>query len=309
MSGVDVVARRLAAQHLDLRLPASSWRRAARSGLQDGAPRSVVLALHARAEGVTPDAWEDPAFAQVWGPRGAVFVVPVEDVAAFTLGLLSRDASVRASAERDADALAAALGADRVRKREALPAVGGRVASLLAASTTGRIRLRWDGRDTLVWVVPAPDVEPETARTELARRFLDAYGPSTADGFARWAGLPPAEVRATWSPGASSPTTDTATPSGVRLLPPGDPFLLSPDRELLVPDDARRRAVWPRGTPQPGALLVDGEFAGTWRRRGHRVDVTPFGPLTRGTRRSAEEEAAGFPLDLAREVEVRWLAG
>jgi hypothetical protein len=305
-----VVAARLAAQHLDRRLPESGRVRAARCGLQDGAPRSAVLALYARAGGTTAEAWEDPAFVQVWGPRGAVWVVPAADVAVFTLGLLPRDESLREAAEQDADVLAAALGGDRVRKREALDAVGGRVDRLLRAAPTGRVRLRWDGRDTWVWTVPPPSVDPDAARAELLRRFLTALGPATAAGFATWAGLTPADARATWEVVAEEPSPNR-TPHhppalGVRLLPPGDLFLQAPDRDLLVPDAARRAAVWPLGTPQPGALLVDGELTGTWRRRGHRIEIAAFDEPAEETRRAAEEEAAGFPLDLARPVEVRW---
>jgi len=305
-----VVTARLAAQHLDRRLPASARGRAARYGLQDGSPRSAVLSLYARAAGTTADAWEDPAFVQVWGPRAAVWVVPAADVAVFTLGLLPRDEALREAAEQDADLLAAALGADRVRKRAALDAVGGRVDRLLRAAPTGRVRIRWDGRDTLVWTVPPPPVDPDAARAELLRRFLAALGPATATGFATWAGLTPADARATWEVVADEPARNPAphdAPArGVRLLPPGDLFLQAPDRDLLVPDAARRAAVWPRGTPQPGALLVDGELAGTWRRRGHRLEVAAFDHPSEETRRAAEEEAAGFPLDLARPVEVRW---
>ncbi|GAA4903254.1 winged helix DNA-binding protein [Actinomycetospora succinea] len=308
MTRADVIAHRLAAQHLDRRLPAAAWRAAVSSGLQDGAPRSAVLSLYARVAGVRPDAWEDPALAQVWGPRGAVWVVPAADADVFTLGLMPHDERLREAAERDADALAVALGAARVRKRDALAAVGGRVDGLLRAATTGRVRIRWDGRDTLVWVVPAPSTTVDAARAELLRRFLAVLGPSDAPGFARWAGLSPADAQATWEavPVEATVPAGRAPVSGVRLLPPGDLFLQAPDRALLVPDAAHRRAVWPLGVAQPGALLADGEIAGTWRRRGHRVEVSPFGDLAEGTRRAAEEEAAGFPLAPGREVELRW---
>ena len=269
-----------------------------------------MLSLYARVAGTTADAWEDPAFVQVWGPRGAVWVVPAADVAVFTLGLLPRDEALREAAEQDADLLAAALGADRVRKREALDVVGGRLDRLLRAAPTGRVRIRWDGRDTLVWTVPPPSVDPDAARAELLRRFLAALGPATATGFATWAGLAPADARLTWdrvaAQPARTPAPHDAPALGVRLLPPGDLFLQAPDRDLLVPDAARRAAVWPLGSPQPGALLVDGELVGTWRRRGHRVEVAAFDHPTEETRRATEEEAAGFPLDLARPVEVRW---
>ncbi|MEJ2860245.1 DNA glycosylase AlkZ-like family protein [Actinomycetospora flava] len=309
-NGVDraaVVAHRLAVQHLDRRLPASRWREAVACGLQDSAPRSAVLALHARVSGVAPDAWEHPDLAQVWGPRGAVYVVLAADVAAFTLGLMPRDEGVRDAAEETADVLGTALGPDRVRKREVLEIVDGRLDRLMAAAVTGRVRLRWDGRDTLVWIVPAPAVDPETARADLLRRFLDALGPSTPAGFARWSGLRPAEVRTTWEAVAGPEPASAAAPArGARLLPPGDPFLLAPDRELLVPDADRRRAVWPLGVAQPGALLADGEIVATWRRRGHRVEITAFDDLPDDVRSAAEQEAAGFPLGLDPEVGVTW---
>lgn len=73
-----------------------------------------------------------------------------------------------------------------------------------------------------------------------------------------------------------------------------------------MPDDARRAAIWPLGTVQPGALLVDGELVGTWRRRGHRVDVTTFEELADDVRSAVADEAAGFPLGLDRPVRVWW---
>lgn len=72
--------------HLDRRLPAGSHVAAAFGGLQDSAPRAGLLSLHARMEGVTPDAWEHPDLAQVWGPRGAVYLIPRDAIAAFTVG-------------------------------------------------------------------------------------------------------------------------------------------------------------------------------------------------------------------------------
>lgn len=79
---------------------------------------------------------------------------------------------------------------------------------------------------------------------------------------------------------------------GVVLVPPHDPYLRQVDRTLLVPDSSRRKEVW-RALSPPGALLVDGEVAGTWRyRRGeHELTITSFESLPRGQRRRAEENA------------------
>src|SRR2546427_4025273 len=107
----NVLAFRQRATYLHARLPPSRLVRAAFAGLQDSAPRSAVLALHARVKDVSPSAWKDPRLVQVWGPRGAVYVVPAHDVAVFTLGRFPRhpvlQAAVRAAAEKTRRALRA----------------------------------------------------------------------------------------------------------------------------------------------------------------------------------------------------------
>src|SRR5256885_16697034 len=85
ISRENVLAFRQRATYLHQRLPPGRLVRAAFAGLQDSAPRSAVLALHARVRDVSPSAWKDPRLAQVWGPRGAVYVVPAHDVAVFSL--------------------------------------------------------------------------------------------------------------------------------------------------------------------------------------------------------------------------------
>ena len=59
---------RLAVTHAADRLAAggASLAEAAWGGLQDSAPHAGLLALHARADGVAPGAWEAPELAQVW---------------------------------------------------------------------------------------------------------------------------------------------------------------------------------------------------------------------------------------------------
>src|SRR2546423_13851661 len=99
-----VLAFRQRATFLQRRLPPGRLVDAAFAGVQDSAPRSAVLALHARVRDVSPSSWRDPRFVQVWGPRGAVYVVPSRDVAVFTLGRSPRNpvvaAAVRDGAEK-----------------------------------------------------------------------------------------------------------------------------------------------------------------------------------------------------------------
>jgi hypothetical protein len=52
----------------------------------------------------------------------------------------------------------------------------------------------------------------------------------------------------------------------VRLLGPYDLLVQGKDRDLLVPDPAHRKQLWPV-LGRPGPLLADGEIVGSWRPR------------------------------------------
>ena len=103
----QILAYRRRVGSLDERLPMNheSLRRAAWAGLQDSSPRSALIQLHARVEGVTPRTWEEPPLAQVWGPMFSDYVVPEEDAAFFTLGRMPTNATRRQRAIEAADAL------------------------------------------------------------------------------------------------------------------------------------------------------------------------------------------------------------
>jgi hypothetical protein len=335
----NVLAFRQRATYLHRRLPPGRLGEAAFAGLQDSSPRSAVLALHARVKDVSPSAWKDPRFVQVWGPRGAVYVVPAKDVAVFTLGRFPRNpvlgAAVRAAAERAKRAF---------RAREAQP---GHVVSdrtidvnfreLRVASMTGAVRIEWDGATTSWRLVEPPTEAPETARLELARRFLRSVGPSTPKEFAWWCGgwagsfgtptrgeLSDAqqtfrslekelgevelEGRQRWALRTDRSRLERAVSAEtVRLLPAGDPYLASADRALLVPQPRLRSELWPKSV-WPGALMVDCQLVGTWRRQQGRVTVRAWRRLERDVKEAVEEEVSGMPIESARK-EVRWSTG
>ncbi len=94
----------------------------------------------------------------------------------------------------------------------------------------------------------------------------------------------------------------------MRLIPGGDAYLLlqGADRDLLVPDAGRRRALW---TPRvwPGGLLLAGQIAGTWRRAGTVMTVQPWRRLSRAERDAVAAEAESLPLpSTGRRIVVRW---
>ena len=327
----QVIAFRRGAGALDERLPAgrASLGRAAWVGLQDSVPRSAVHSLHARVAATAPDAWQDPSLVQVWGLRYTAYVVPAGDHAPFTLGRLPDGGRTRRVAEDLAARLHAHLEGRRLDVVEAGRGLGVHPNALRYAALTGSVLIRWDGaRRPTVWTVPRPEVEPFAARVELARRYLRVLGPATPSGFASWAGINLRAALAAFDAlGPSLVTVRTpigeasvldsdeqmlrapaGRPAPARLLPSGDPFYLlqGVDRELLVPDPARRAALW---TPRvwPGALLVGGDVAGTWRRAGAVVTVSPWRRLSRKEHDAVEAEAATLPLpDAQTVVAVRW---
>ena len=58
----EILAHRRMVGSLDVRLPAgeTSLGRAAWAGLQDSMPRAALLSIHARIDGTTPEALDDP---------------------------------------------------------------------------------------------------------------------------------------------------------------------------------------------------------------------------------------------------------
>jgi hypothetical protein len=329
-----ILTHRRAVGALDERLPPgpASLRHAAWAGLQDSVPRAAVLSIHARVRGTVPDTWADPSLVQLWGPRFSVYVVAARDLAVFSLGRLPDDAVGRRRADDLARRLRALLDGGRMPYGEVGHRLGVHPNSLRYAGATGSVLIRWDGaRQPTVWAVPPPEVDPRDARLELARRYLHVFGPATPAAFARWAGIrPPAAGRAAFEALAGS-LTPVRTPIGeawilardeptfrapgrpaasARFLPSGDAYWLAqgPDRELLVPDPDHRRDLW---TPRvwPGALLVDGEIVGTWRRAQADVAIEPWHRLSTAQRDAVEAEAASMPLPGIRErVRVRWEA-
>ena len=119
-------------------------------------------------------------------------------------------------------------------------------------------------------------------RLDVVRGYLRLLGPATPKHVAEYLDAPVKDVRARWPADAVEVSVDgeqrwvlaadeTALATGpaapvTRLLGPFDLFLQARDRPLLVDVPERARALWPR-LGRPGAVLVDGAVAGTWRPR------------------------------------------
>jgi hypothetical protein len=328
----QVLRFRVRASGLHRRLPFGDLAAAASGGLQDSAPRAGVVSLYARAEDVGPDSWEAPDLAQIWFRFGADYIIPRTDIGIFTIGSLPRDPDKCRALEDVADAAINFLAGRTLKVREVSNALrlDEPFMMLRAAGSTGRLLIRWNA--SMIWLVPneRPDIDPEEARLELARRFLRWFAPATRDQYAKWVAAEPADAKRTWEALSSElesvelgnetryvlrsdadALAGAAVVEGVRLLPHADP-LIKIDGELAVPDPTLRLEIFPSFKSKPtfwpvsGGLLLNGEFAGSWARQQRRVTVHPWQKLPRRVRESVEREALAFPIASKSKAAVVW---
>ncbi|HEV2928987.1 MAG TPA: crosslink repair DNA glycosylase YcaQ family protein, partial [Propionibacteriaceae bacterium] len=140
---------------------------------------------------------------------------------------------------------------------------------------------------------PGPAEDPLAAPEHLQpiRNYLRFLGPATPKDVAGFLDAPVAEIKKHWPADAVAVNVDgvqrwwlkdayiaggddppepprtgvaESDPDLVRLLGGFDLLLQGRDRELLVPDTARHKALWPI-LGRPGAVLVGTEIVGTWR--------------------------------------------
>jgi hypothetical protein len=156
----------------------------------------------------------------------------------------------------------------------------------------------------------ATTMDPDDALEELAVRYLRAHAPAEPADLATWSGIAPADARRAWR-GIEDRLVEVATDRGprwtllhatpphsneaVRLLPAFDEYLLGwKDRQLIAPASRWKTMQRGGGWLHP-VVLVEGRAVGTWsseRATGAlRIEVSPFGSLSRTLRRSIDEDA------------------
>ncbi|WP_427893786.1 DNA glycosylase AlkZ-like family protein [Kribbella sp. GL6] len=299
----QAIAYRLDVNHLVRRLPPGSQARAAYVGLQDTAPRDALLGMAARMEGTTPTDWEHPSLIQTYSPRQAVYVLPARDFGVFTLGRLPLDPAAVRRIDELADHVCDVLAGEERR--------GAYIDGLRAACASGRIALRWDTTSLYAREVPRPQIDVPEARLELCRRHIQYFGPTTPKVYAWWSGLSPVDARAVWAqvadelvevdfagvPASVLRTADAPPrPHGVRLLVASDLRLLGRDRDGRFIAPGLRPLTPAADTFHPNGLLVDGQIAGAWGRKGGRVDVLLSQDLTTDQYEALQAEVAALPL-------------
>jgi hypothetical protein len=335
----QVLAFRLARSGLAAR-DADGLAAAAACPASDFARDAALLALAARAEGVTREGYRDAIAAGdivvAHIVRGAIHALAPDDLALYGRALIARDddelaaqlgrqvtrlaaekrfaptAALEEVAAATSDALAGGRTLDKnelhaeLRERvsaDLMPWCRGcashHVAPMLWRYATVRAGVRLDADRR--YARGRPGRTP--VASEAVRRFLSWYGPAQPGDFAEWAGVAKPHARRLWKEVAADLSEvrvgarkawllhdDVArlesppAAVGVRLLPPGDPYLQKANRPLLAPDDDLRKRLF-RPVASPGIVLRDGRLAGLWRARAEgrktEIAVEKLGRLAR----------------------------
>lgn len=164
--------------------------------------------------------------------------------------------------------------------------------------------------------VGSPDTSEAAGLEHLVRRYLRGFGPASLKDVSSWAGVPVADLVTPAArlplrrfrddrgrelidlPRAPLPPADTPAP--VRLLPTWDASLLVHARRTgVLPEEYRPLVFSNKNPPSVPTFLVDGRVAGQWRFDGRRIELEPFGRLTRATQRELREEAVRMAAILA----------
>jgi hypothetical protein len=183
------------------------------------------------------------------------------------------------------------------------------------------------------WIGEWQALEPQAAVAEMARRYLRAFGPASAEDFARWWGIQPGPAKRVfrsleneiepvevegWQAWALSATLQRMKkmkpPKAVRLLPQFDAYTLGVSRDCdpVLPREHRGRVYRPQGWIA-AVVLVDGRMAGTWTYEGRgpkiELNVEMFAGPTAAVKRGVVAEAKRLAEFLEAEVSVAFGTG
>src|SRR5260370_4314596 len=173
------------------------------------------------------------------------------------------------------------------------------------------------------WIPRWKDMPVEKAERELLVKYLRAFGPTTLQDFALWAGMYVRDAKPIWQSEAENlvqvdveswkasilqsdlPDLEKAELDEpvVRLLPYFDSFLLGHKSHRNIVDQGNHKKIYRNQGWSSPVLLVDGISQTTWPHEHNKgflsVHVTPFSRISSGVSSRIKEEAS----DLGRFLE------
>jgi uncharacterized protein YcaQ len=338
-------------------------------GIQAQVMSAAELALWARVDGLTREdiqaaLWQERALVKTWAMRGTLHLICASELPLYVaargmykmrnwLKYFTYYGITPAQFEAFIAAVPQVLDSEPMTREQLATALAKHIGApelgrLLLSSSWGSLwkpsALRGDlcfgpnqGRNvTFVrpsqWLGAWQPIEPMPALQEIARRYLQAYGPATAKEFARWweLGIVPAqklfqsledeleevdiEGRRAFALRATLEPMQRLEAAGVvRLLPLFDAYTLGLGRNLgpLLPHAYQNRVFRPQGWIS-AVVLVDGYMKGVWeykiRRAQTSVKVRLFSSPTAAIKQGLEAEAERLGAFLGTRVELAYEA-
>jgi hypothetical protein len=363
LSWAQVHAFRLERHHLLARAPKKDLARVVgdiggvQAQVMSAAELQVAVRVECRVEDVRDALWKRKTLVKTWLMRGTLHLVPSNDLPLFTAalsayGMRNTNAWLKWMQITEPeltdliDAIGVALDGQALTREQLIAKVGkGRSERVQAALKSG-----WGGvlkpvaRNGLLcfgpnrgqsvtfvrpeeWLGAWREIDPDAALTELARRYLRAYGPATKNDFTRWWGAWPGVGNRAWSGLAGDVALVSINgqrahmlasdverikkqPSGgsVQLLPPFDPYVMGHSSRDHIVEAANESKVSRVAGWISAVVLVDGRVVATWTHAAAketlRVTVAPFERLSSKTAAQvrARAESVAETLSLSKAV-------
>lgn len=333
-------------------------------GVQAQVMAAAEAALHARVDKLPPDQmqtalWHDRTLIKTWVMRGTLHLIRAVDLALFAAAKQAHPAKRPPSyyryhgvtpAELDAiiEHVPAVLSDTPITREQLADAVSARAnkpnlravllsgwgALLKPSAARGDLCFGPNQGQNVTFVQPdqwigrTDQIDPHDALQTVARRYLAAYGPATADDFARWWGVDAAKGKQVfralgdlitavavdgWLAWALTDTIDQieaqATADLIRLLPAFDPYTIALLRQPGVLDPLHvKRVSRAQGWIAP-VVVRGGRIVGVWERSKERtrsaIQVTLFDPPNAAVERALGEQLEQIGGDPAPSVTIR----
>lgn len=297
--------------------------------VMSAAELQVGVRVDCRVDDVRDALWKRRTLVKTWLMRGTLHLVPAQDLPLFTAAM--RTPGIRVTnawlkwvqlTEPEfttlVEAIGQALDGSVLTRQELIAKVGkGRPDHIRDVLKSGwGMILKPVARSGLLcfgpsrgqsvtfvrpqqWLGSWKERDADEALVEVARRYLQAYGPASKEDFARWWGNWPGVGKAAWAglAGELVPVRiegraadllfpdlkrveEHPTRGSVQLLPPFDPYVMGhSSREHIVEAANLAKVSRPAGWIS-AVVLVDGHVVGTWTHQPVKgtlvVTVDPF---------------------------------
>lgn len=335
-------------------------------GLQAQLMSAAELQLWTRVEQLSPTdlskaLWEERTVIKTWAMRGTLHLLAAHDLGLFVAArqafpirrppsYFSYHGVTPAEYAAILEAIPAVLTGEGITREQLAGAVAlqtgkpnlrevllsGWGALLKPAAFAGQLCFGPDEGQRVTFVRPDqwlgewPEVDPQQAIQEVARRFLRAYGPATSDEFGRWWGITSGQAKnvfkalgdevvkvevegwPAWALASTLAELQVTNPTQTaRLLPYFDPYTIVVARhhQYLMPEEHKARVYRAQGWISP-VVLIDGRLAGVWEYDKQRssiiVSIELFAPIQAEIQAGIEAEVQRLGDFLGDNIEIRY---